>query len=551
MDLDASVGLRLAAGEVGVALTELEQRLATSATPDVRLAVGLGYYFVGRFDDSEEQLRQAYLDFASAGRNRRAALAAAHLGRLEYSGFGNAVVAAGWFTRGLRWLDGDEACAERGWLALGVVGCAVPDAEVLQRNAELALRLARDLGDVDLECRALADHGLALVDLGQYADGMALIDEAMTMLRSGECSNVLVGGQVECCFVSACERAGDLARLEGWYSATTRERPAAYGPHARPNMFANHCRTDFGSLLCLAGRWSEADDALRSAVQQSELLHREHYRASRAALADLRIGQGRLPEAAELLRGLETEIAAAVPVIRLHLAQGEQDLAATMCREALRAFAGDVLRGSRFLEMLVVAELRRGHLDEADEAARRLADAAEHADRAPVRARASLALARVAVARGDRVAARAELEAAAAALQAEPWALLGAEVDLELAELLADDDPGSAVAAAQRALAVLSPIGAERRYVAQELLARLGGVPAPATAHPLDALTRREREILALVAQGLSNPQIAAALVISPKTAEHHVGAILRKLGLRRRSEAAVYAATLTEASAR
>jgi DNA-binding NarL/FixJ family response regulator len=48
-----------------------------------------------------------------------------------------------------------------------------------------------------------------------------------------------------------------------------------------------------------------------------------------------------------------------------------------------------------------------------------------------------------------------------------------------------------------------------------------------------------------LIAQGLSNPQIAATLVIAPKTAEHHVGAILRKLGLRRRSEAAVYAATL------
>jgi DNA-binding NarL/FixJ family response regulator len=44
----------------------------------------------------------------------------------------------------------------------------------------------------------------------------------------------------------------------------------------------------------------------------------------------------------------------------------------------------------------------------------------------------------------------------------------------------------------------------------------------------------------------VSNPQIAERLVISPKTAEHHVGAILRKLQLASRSEAAVYAATMS-----
>jgi DNA-binding NarL/FixJ family response regulator len=61
----------------------------------------------------------------------------------------------------------------------------------------------------------------------------------------------------------------------------------------------------------------------------------------------------------------------------------------------------------------------------------------------------------------------------------------------------------------------------------------------------LSVLTPREREILPLLAQGLSNPEIAAYLVISAKTAEHHVGSILRKLNLRRRSEAAAFAAGL------
>ena len=59
---------------------------------------------------------------------------------------------------------------------------------------------------------------------------------------------------------------------------------------------------------------------------------------------------------------------------------------------------------------------------------------------------------------------------------------------------------------------------------------------------PGEELTDREREVLALVAKGYTNKQIAEALYVTEKTARNHVSHILEKLGLSRRSEAAAYA---------
>ena len=55
-------------------------------------------------------------------------------------------------------------------------------------------------------------------------------------------------------------------------------------------------------------------------------------------------------------------------------------------------------------------------------------------------------------------------------------------------------------------------------------------------------MTEREREVIALIARGYTNKQIADALVVSEKTARNHVSNILEKLGLSRRSEAAAFA---------
>jgi len=70
-------------------------------------------------------------------------------------------------------------------------------------------------------------------------------------------------------------------------------------------------------------------------------------------------------------------------------------------------------------------------------------------------------------------------------------------------------------------------------------LTRSLAAPKPQAA---DALTEREREVLVLVAQGLSNPQIADSLVISERTARTHFSNILGKLGVASRTQAALLA---------
>jgi DNA-binding NarL/FixJ family response regulator len=111
---------------------------------------------------------------------------------------------------------------------------------------------------------------------------------------------------------------------------------------------------------------------------------------------------------------------------------------------------------------------------------------------------------------------------------------------LALARVL---EPEAAVEEARRALRVFERLGARADADDAAALLRDHGAVGRSGPRLGEDLTQREQEVLALLGEGLSNAQIAERLVISPKTAEHHVGRILRKLDLNRRSEAAAYAA--------
>ena len=101
-----------------------------------------------------------------------------------------------------------------------------------------------------------------------------------------------------------------------------------------------------------------------------------------------------------------------------------------------------------------------------------------------------------------------------------------------------------AIAEARQALAGFERLGAARdAHAAAAFLRSLGLKAARSGPKGIGLLTRREREVLELLGEGLSNPEIAERLVVSRKTVEHHVARILSKLDLRGRAQAAAYAA--------
>lgn len=107
--------------------------------------------------------------------------------------------------------------------------------------------------------------------------------------------------------------------------------------------------------------------------------------------------------------------------------------------------------------------------------------------------------------------------------------------DIEPEELV------SAIRVVARGDALLSP-GVTRRLIARIAGRGPGHRSKPVDACVLSVLTEREREVLSLVAAGMSNDQIGAALYISPLTAKTHVNRTMAKLGARDRAQLVVLA---------
>ena len=308
------------------------------------------------------------------------------------------------------------------------------------------------------------------------------------------------------------------------------------------------------------GDWAEAERQLTVALESARKAEKPLYVEALGRLAELRLAQGRLDEAGRLVAGLEDHSSLACALGAIRLARGEAAAAEATVRRRLRELeeherpgpypfgAAACLQEAALLELLALAELEQGKHDRARATADRVGGLAELAGCEPIVARAARTLGAVLASAGDGDGAVEPLERSLSLYARLGLPYEAARTHLRLARTVSDRE--TAVREARAALATFERLGAGRDADAAAAFLRSLGVKA-ARSGRRDAglLTPREREVLELLAEGLSNRELAERLFLTRKTVEHHVRSVLRKLGLRSRAEAAAYAVRELERS--
>ena len=408
------------------------------------------------------------------------------------------------------------------------------DSSERERLASAALAIARRFGDTDLEFGALALLGDAYVHSGRVAEGMTLLDEAMAAVTGGEVVGIATVGEIYCRLLGACERAADVRRAEQWMSAAADY--VAWGDFVPPT-----CRLHYGGILIATGRWAEAEEELLAAIRTFEAGYRAMRQSPLLRLAELRVLQGRFEEAERLLEGSESHSAARRLRATVALARGDLALAEELARVGLEGGDPSDPACAPLLELLVDIQLARDDPGAAAETLDRLAGLARNSGHDRVSASAEFAAGRVLAAEGDKQAS-SHLQTALERFSALDLPLAVACAQLELARALASRAPDAAVAEAV-SRSERSNVSAQSATPTRRATCSAdSGSPGGRGPERHGALTKREIEVLSLLAAGCSNAEIGERLYISRRTAEHHVASILSKLGLRSRAEAAAYA---------
>jgi LuxR family maltose regulon positive regulatory protein len=459
---------------------------------------------------------------------------------------GDIAVSRGWLQRAERLLDGLPGSAEHARLAAMKAALAgaghLGDRENARTLSRQAASAARSVGSVNDEVLAMAIEGRLLVAEGEVLAGMALLDEATAAATSGELRDLEVIPGVCCLMITSCERIRDFDRAAEWC-----DRVQEFcRDYLSQSLFA-WCRTSYAGALAWWGSWDDAEAELNTAIELTAATRPTMVGNPIRRLAELRLRQGRLGEARVLVERLEGMPAGALGRAALALEEDRPQEAVELAERYLRSvpLEGPVERVAG-LEILLAARLAVADLDGAAPAAAELRSIADAVGTEPLRASARLAEGLIASARAEHERARPAFEDAVDLFERSRAPFEAGRARLYLAASLAavGRDEG-ATQECRAARDVFRRIGASREAErAEGLLAELDeGRGELGGADTL--LTRREAEVLRLVADGLSDKEIAAKLVISEHTVHRHVSNIRTKLRVPSRTAAAAQATRL------
>jgi DNA-binding CsgD family transcriptional regulator/Tfp pilus assembly protein PilF len=540
---------QLSAGAWADARASFDDAVAEDRSPEALFGLAVAAWWLGDTDAALSGWEHAYAASMERDDLERAVFSAVYLCLGYEMGLGNEAVATAWVDRAEELVATHDLTPFTGWVSLCRAHLANDHgrSDAAESYARDALDLAGKAGDVDLELCATAELGMALVESGRFEEGLGLLGRAMARALAGEATDLDAVVLIGCRVVTSCERASDAKRALQWVRA-------ADGFHDRygsPHLFTT-CRVHYGAVLVTTGAWDDAERELLSALEIGRRAEPALHAEATATLARLRLAQGRVDDAERLLRGLESEPIATIAVAALLLARGEPGAAASLVERRLERLTEECLEASRLTELLGEIDVARGAFSDAAERGTVLLERGTRQECRPLVAAASRMLGRASLGAGDPTGARDHFERALHGFDDLGLSVDAARTRLLLANALAPVDTDAAVAEARTALHAFETIGAARDADEAAALIRSLGARARRGGPGADGLlTRREREVAALVAEGLGNKEIAGRLFITRKTVEHHVSSILAKLGLSGRAQLAADAASrLTEDSA-
>ncbi len=503
-------------------------------SPDDLWSLATSAFLIGRDDDYLSFLERTYRAYEAAGEEARAARCAFWLGvrLIEWGDMGRAT---GWFARAARLLEGEGESAENGYLLIpaGQRQLAGGDFEAAFETGAAVAAIGERFGDADLLALALHLQGRARVRQARVEDGLALLDEAMVAVASGELSPVMTG-LIYCSVIAACREIYALQRANEWTVALSA------WCDAQPDLvpFAGQCLVHRAAVMQLRGAWHDAiDEARRASEGLFQRVEREAVAPAFYQQAEVQRLRGAFAAAEETYReasswGFEPQPGLAL----LRLAQGDRAAAAAAIRRVLGE-TGDRLKRARLLPAHVEIALALGELKEAREACNELATVAQAFQTSAFDTLVAHSQGAVELAAGDAKAALTTLRQAWTGWQRleAPYETARVRVLVgQACRALGDDDTAEFEFEAAR--------GAFEQLGAGPDLAHVEALIQAGTGAPRKGLTRRELEVLRLVAAGDTNKAIAAALAISDKTVERHVSNIFDKLAVSSRAAATAYA---------
>lgn len=448
---------------------------------------------------------------------------------------GETAPAMGWFARGGRVLEGCGDCAERAWLLIWnayaqMWGGNPDDAQTVFAES---VTVGQRFNDSDLATMSRLGQGMCLIMQGQGLAGLALLDEAMVGVTSGEVSPTYAG-IAYCTVILGCSEVFDLRRARQWTTALTRwcDSQSDLVPF-RGNCLVHRCE-----LMQLEGAWT---DALEAARQACDLLSGpvtwDTLGSAYYQLGELQRLRGEFAEAERSYRKASEAGRPPEPGLALlRLTQGRIDVAAGILRRGLDEAQEPFVR-FRVLPAYVEAMVASGDVVSARAGADELGRIAESLDAPYLRAVAGSAVGAVLLAEGDPRSALRTLRVAASA-----WRELDAPYEAARVQVLiglacsALGDPETSAMELDGARKVFAQLGARPDIERLDALRRgpYGRTPG--------GLTRREVEVLRLLASGKTNRAIARELGLSERTAARHVHNIFTKIGVPSRAAATAYA---------